>query len=77
MEIQVLKQEIKDRVKTDPHLQAELAASNTISIFTVGQWRLKDNPMLTTINNLAIIRKHLKLPEDAKITEEKVPEPQQ
>lgn len=61
MQIQVLKQEIKDAIRKDTWLQAELAAVNKVGYWTIGQWRLKDDPMITTATNLAIIGKHLNL----------------
>lgn len=75
MEIQVLKPEIKEALKTNKQLQLDLALANgNVSFWTIGQWRLNDNPILTTINNLHIIRTTLGLPEDAPLTEDKQPE---
>jgi hypothetical protein len=68
-EIQILKPEIKGALKKMPFLRAELMDFNKIGDWTLDQWRLKNNPLLTTIDNLRIIRKFLKLDETVALTE--------
>jgi hypothetical protein len=69
MEIQILKQEYKNIVRSNPRLKAEIAAANDCSNWTVDRWRIDNSPMLTTATNLAIIKNFLKLNDDVILTD--------
>ncbi|HEX8358449.1 MAG TPA: hypothetical protein VF610_13590 [Segetibacter sp.] len=69
MIIQILKPDIKIAVRRNVFLRADLMHFNRIGDWTLDQWRLNDKDTLTTLDNLAIIRRHLKLDDSAVLTE--------
>lgn len=67
----ILKAEFKEAIKKDPMLMALIAKANYTTNRAIDEWRRKDEPMLTTATNLAIIRNHLGLGKNVELTEPK------
>ncbi len=71
MKVQILKEEIKIKVRRDDKLKLQLAETNNIKVASVDRWLREDNVMLTTVTNLQLIREYFSLPESDELTEEK------
>lgn len=76
MTIQILKNEIKVRVRKDDELKLKLAKANDVKVDTVSRWLREDDQILTTATNLGIIKSHFSPLEDDEMLEAKELEPQ-
>lgn len=67
---QIIEPELKGRIRKDDELKLELAKANNVKVDTVNRWLREDDEILTTVKNLAIIRKHFKLSKTMQLTVE-------
>jgi hypothetical protein len=67
---QIIESELKGRIRKDDELKLKLAKANDVKVDTVNRWLREDDPILTTIDNLAMIRSHFGLPKKAQLTQE-------
>lgn len=65
---QIIEPDLKGRIKKDDELKLKIAKFNDVRVDTVNRWLREDDSMLTTADNLIIIREHLKLPKKAIMT---------
>lgn len=71
MKLQILKEEIKIRVRKDDDLKLLLSKANGVKVASVDRWLREDNVILTTVTNLNLIKTHFSLPDSEPLTEEK------
>jgi hypothetical protein len=67
---QILESALKSRIKKDDELKLKLAQANQVRVDTVNRWLREDDKILTTADNLALIRAHFKLAKKAQLTQE-------
>jgi hypothetical protein len=70
MTMQIIETELKGRIRKDDDLKLILAKANNVKVDTVNRWLREDDVILTTVQNLAIIRNHFKLPKRHVLTVE-------
>jgi hypothetical protein len=62
-------------MRYDPKIREKLADDNKVAPTTIQDWIRENNPILTTIKNLDIIKKHFGLLEAKEILEQDTTEP--
>jgi hypothetical protein len=67
--LQILKSQVKQRLKEDELLQAKIATNTGKKISTVKRWIEVDHIMLTTSTVLNTIRDHEGLSKEVELTE--------
>lgn len=65
---QIIEPNLKGRIRKDDELKLKIAKHNRVKVDTVNRWLREDDSMLTTADNLKIVRDHFKLPKKATMT---------
>ena len=67
MEVQVLSKEVKDIIRGDVFLQAELCDFHKISVQTIMLWLRNDPEQMVSVNTLSIIKAWPTVSKDTKL----------
>jgi hypothetical protein len=68
MEVQVLSKEVKDIIRGDVFLQAELCGFHKVSVQTIMLWLRNDPEQMVSVNTLSIIRAWPTITNDTQLT---------
>lgn len=65
---QIIEPGLKGRIRKDDELKLKIAKHNAVKVDTVNRWLREDDAMLTTADNLIIIREHFKIAKKVQLT---------
>lgn len=69
MSTPTIKAHLKEKIRKDETLKVELAKANNIKIITIDRWLKSDDEMLTTVRNLAILKRYFGVLETQELLE--------